>query len=451
MAEQEHAEDLRAKTHGHWLRLVLIIVLLLPLITMFFIPLGPLSAALFWWWFFLLVSLWIGWRLLARSGKAAAVSKPDEHLLADSPAPIHEVMDVQAAVEKSGVLIFRGPLREPAGAAFARLKAAFGEQSMPFLQPDEKYGTTILVMPKPVERARLERRSHPWVNWLLLIVTLLTTTFAGAMQQGVNLLHEPARFAVGLPYAIGLMAILGVHELGHFFAARHHGLDVTPPYFIPVPFALGTFGAFIKMRSPAEDRCSLFDVAVAGPLAGLAVAVPAVLIGLHSSVVIPGALDLPRGPLDSASVGSSILFALLAKLALGRSLLEGSALRLSPLAFAGWLGLVITALNLLPIGQLDGGHTARSMFGTRVGRIISSVGMWSLFLCALFLWPSLMVWAVIVFFLAGNSTPPQNDVTTISPGRMWLGCLAFVILALILIPLPMSWWHGLGIYNPRGG
>jgi membrane-associated protease RseP (regulator of RpoE activity) len=244
------------------------------------------------------------------------------------------------------------------------------------------------------------------------------------------------------------MAILGVHELGHFFAARHHGMDVTPPYFIPVPFALGTFGAFIKMRSPAEDRCSLFDVAVAGPLAGLAVAIPALLIGLHSSVVLPGTLDIPRGPLNGASVGSSILFALLAKASLGPALLQGSALRLSPLAFAGWLGLVITALNLLPIGQLDGGHTARAMFGTKYGRVISNIAMWSLFLLALFFWPGLMMWAIIVFFIAGDSTPPLNDVTPITRGRRWLGYFTFAILALILIPLPLSWWNAIGIYCP---
>src|SRR5579859_4291589 len=113
---------------------------------------------------------------------------------------------------------------------------------------------------------------------------------------------------VGLPYSLGLLTILGVHELGHFFAARHHGMDVTPPYFIPVPFALGTFGAFIKMRSPAEDRRSLFDVAVAGPLAGLVIAIPALLIGLHSSVVVPGAFEPYQGPLSDTSPGSSILY-----------------------------------------------------------------------------------------------------------------------------------------------
>ncbi|HZQ45651.1 MAG TPA: site-2 protease family protein, partial [Verrucomicrobiae bacterium] len=167
-----------------------------------------------------------------------------------------------------------------------------------------------------------------------------------------------------------------------------------------------------------------------------------------SSEVIGSSATAPQNMMAGTSVGSSILFALLAKLSLGPALLQGNILRLSPLAFAGWLGLFITALNLLPVGQLDGGHTARAMFGTRVGRIISLVAMWSLLLLALFVWPGLMIWAIIVFFIAGQGTPPLNDVTPITPGRRLLGYLTFFILALILIPLPASWWNTVGIYCP---
>lgn len=447
--QQQHADDdLKHKLRlASWLRIVLLLMLLLPILVLFFVPSGPLLAGVFWFWLLLLLTFWLVWMFFGRAQRTAAL-EPEQRLLTEEPAPIHEVMDVADAVEQGGVQIFRGHLREPAAEAFQKLKHAFGSQTVPMIQEDAQFGTAVLLVPKPVEKAAMERRSHPWINWLLLFVTLLTTTWAGAAHQGVDLLRDPSRFAVGLPYALGLLAILGVHELGHFFAARHHGMDVTPPYFIPVPFALGTFGAFIKMRSPAEDRISLFDVAVAGPLAGLAVAIPALVVGLHSSVVLPGTLNVPHGPLNGASVGSSILFALLAKASLGPALLHGSALRLSPLAFAGWLGLVITALNLLPIGQLDGGHTARAMFGTRAGRIVSNIAMWSLFLAALFFWPGLMFWAIIVFFIAGNSSPPLNDITPITRGRLWLGYIAFIILALILIPLPLSWWNAIGIYCP---
>ena len=149
-----------------------------------------------------------------------------------------------------------------------------------------------------------------------------------------------------------------------------------------------------------------------------------------------------------ASLGSSILFTLLAKISLGDAVGYGHILRLSPLAFAGWLGLLVTALNLLPIGQLDGGHMAGAMFGRRTGSIISSVAMWSLFLLALFVWPGLMIWAIIVFFIAGRGATPLNDLTALTPGRRWLGYFTFALLASILVPLPHSLWQAAGIHCP---
>ena len=148
------------------------------------------------------------------------------------------------------------------------------------------------------------------------------------------------------------------------------------------------------------------------------------------------------------SAGSSLLFALISKIALGDQLQDGYLLQLSPLAFAGWLGLLVTALNLMPIGQLDGGHMARAMFGRRVGETISSVAMWSLFLLAIFVWPGLLFFALFIYFIAGRGTPPLNDITPISPGRRWIGYATFVILALILIPLPHKFWHAAEIYCP---
>lgn len=316
------------------------------------------------------------------------------------------------------------------------------------LREDDKGRPAILLVPGAADKSSVERPIRPWVHWLLFGLTLLTTTWAGAAHQGIDLVREPARFIAGLPYAFGLMAILGVHELGHYFAARKHGMRVTPPYFIPVPFALGTFGAFIQMRSPAENRKALFDVAVAGPLAGLVIAIPALLIGLRSSVVLPDSSDLTGAHMGGASIGSSVLFALLAKLALGKAVAAGHVIRLSPLAFAGWLGLFITALNLLPIGQLDGGHTARAMFGARIGSMISSVSMWSLFLLAIFVWPALMMWAIIVFFIAGRGSSPLEDLTLISPGRRSLGYLTFAILVGILLPVPHALWQAAGIHCP---
>lgn len=294
----------------------------------------------------------------------------------------------------------------------------------------------------------MERPSRPWVHWLLFVLTILTTTWAGALHQGINLLQDPSQFTVGLPYALGLLAILGVHELGHYFMARDHGMNVTPPYFIPVPFALGTFGAFIKMKSPPEHRRALFDVAVAGPLAGLVVAIPALVLGLKASFFSGHGPRLVEEFFGGTSVSSSILFGLLAKFTFGDAVSYDTVLRLSPLAFAGWLGLFITALNLVPVGQLDGGHIARAMFGSRGGQVISSVAMWSLLLLALFVWPGLMLWALIVFFLAGRGTPPLNDVTPLTPGRRVLGYFSFAILLSILVPMPRALWEAAAAVCP---
>jgi membrane-associated protease RseP (regulator of RpoE activity) len=282
----------------------------------------------------------------------------------------------------------------------------------------------------------------------LLVLTLATTTWAGALQQGVNILQHPTNFTVGLPYSIGLLLILGAHELGHYFAARHHRIRVTPPYFIPAPFALGTFGAFISMRGLVRDRRALFDVAVAGPLAGLVFAIPALLLGLQYSRVVTD--DAPIGfAHGGVEIGSSFLMAFLSKLALGPAAAEGHRLILHPLAFAGWLGLLLTALNLLPIGQLDGGHIAHALFGSRRARTISIVALVSLFLLAFFVWPGLMMWAFIVFFIAGTGdTPAANDLTPLDPPRQALGYFAFVLLALILVPVPHSLYGHFGIHCP---
>jgi membrane-associated protease RseP (regulator of RpoE activity) len=289
-------------------------------------------------------------------------------------------------------------------------------------------------------------------NWathlLLFVLTLLTTTWAGALHAGVNLLQEPGRIAVGLPYSLGLMLILGAHELGHYFTARRHGVRVTLPYFIPAPFALGTFGAFIRIKSLSPDRRATFDVAVAGPLAGLVFAIPALVIGLRQSrIVIENAS--PEMVHTGMQIGSSFLMAIMAKLALGASTLEGHQLILHPLAFAGWLGLLVTALNLLPIGQLDGGHIAHAMFGARRGHAISVGGLMTLFALALFVWPGLMMWALVVWFIAGDrDAPPLNDVTPLDRGRRALGWAVFVILAAILIPVPHALYPTLGIHCP---
>lgn len=436
-----------------WARLLWVLIMLLPIAVLFFLPGVPILSGGVLLWLLLPICLWFMlWTMRDPAQRPTATAQdfgPRMLLESEQPAAVRQVMHVKVATEEtSGGQLFRGRLREPAASAFASLTRAIGNRATALLQEDEDLGASILLIPKLAASTTAEPQVRPWVHWLLFILTIATTTWAGAAHQGVDLLREPTRFVAGLPYSLGLLAILGVHEMGHYFAARYHGIRVTPPYFIPIPFALGTFGAFIQMRSPTENRKALFDVAAAGPLAGLAVAIPALLIGLRSSTIVAGGTGIETTAIAGASAGSSVLFAVLAKLSLGNTLEYGHILRLSPLAFAGWLGLLITGLNLLPIGQLDGGHISHALFGWRLGEKIGNVALWTLVLLAIFVWPGLMMWAIIVFFIAGTAVPPLNDLTPLPSNRRWLGYATFVVLGLILAPLPHSLWTAAGLHCP---
>ncbi len=276
------------------------------------------------------------------------------------------------------------------------------------------------------------KREKLWLHLLLFVCTLVTTTAAGALQNGVDLLSDPGRIISGLPFAITLMTILLVHELGHYFMSRHHGVQATLPYFIPAPSFIGTFGAFIKIKSPPPDRRSLFDVAAAGPLAGLVLAVPAVIVGLQLSTVGPD-----EGSGGGITLGSSLLLSFLSRVTLGL-LPENANIVMHPIAFAGWIGLLVTAMNLLPIGQLDGGHVSYALFGSRhvwVSRlaliIILSLGFmrW---------WDGWLVWGVLLLLLGIRHPPPLDPSLPLDPKRRLIGWFIIVILVVTFTPTPFS-------------
>ncbi|HEX7518413.1 MAG TPA: site-2 protease family protein [Chthoniobacterales bacterium] len=373
--------------------------------------------------------------------------------LADFHRRLLPVLAVAGYQVRDGSVMFEGNLRTDARTALTEISRAFaGEKFTPLLQEGDGRGRVKIALLPGIEElawppAGIERPNWA-VHFVLFVLTLVTTTWVGALHAGVNLIQEPNKFAAGLPYSLGLILILGAHELGHYLTARRHRIRVTPPYFIPVPFGLGTFGAFIKLKSFAPDRRASFDVAIAGPLAGLVFAIPALIIGLRHSHLIAGSAT-PDILHTGVQVGSSFLLAILTKLTLGATVLEGQQLILHPLAFAGWLGLVVTALNLMPIGQLDGGHMAHAMFGPRRGHAIGVGALITLFALALFVWPGLMFWAWIVWFIAGTrDVPPLEDVTPLDKHRRALGWFAFVLLAAILIPVPHALSAAFGIHCP---
>jgi hypothetical protein len=415
-----------------------------------------MNALLFW--LILMLVFLVAYALGAQRARVRSRAAREPVLDAPSAVGLETLAALQSRLEPmlaitgykvfGNVVQFTGHLRGNSDEVFREIREAFaGEPVTPMLLEGEENDVRVVIMPG--RQAESEPKPTKWaLHWLLFAITLATTTWAGALHAGINLLQQPERFTVGLPYSLGLLLILGSHELGHYFAARFHGIQVTPPYFIPVPFALGTFGAFIKIKSLTPDRRALFDVAVAGPLAGLVFAIPALLIGLRYSEVIPGHGSLGFGQIG-VDIGSSVVLAFLANFSLGAPVLGGSHLLLHPLAFAGWLGLIVTALNLLPIGQLDGGHISHALFGSRGARGISMVAMISLFLLALFVWPGLMFWAFIVFFIAGTrDAPAANDLTPVGALRTLLGYFTFLILLLIIVPVPHSLYQAMGLHCP---
>ena len=275
-------------------------------------------------------------------------------------------------------------------------------------------------------------KKKPWLHIFLFLCTLVTTTMAGAMHNGVDPLSSPWRIYLGLPFAATLITILLVHEMGHYLMSRYHGVQATLPYFIPAPSFIGTFGAFIKMKSPPVDRRSLFDVAAAGPLAGLVLAIPAVIVGLQLSTIAPE--DTTRGEI---ALGSSLLLSFLSQITLG-FLPDEVNIVMHPIGFAGWIGLLVTAMNLLPVGQLDGGHVIYALFGERyiwVSRL-ALVGILSLGL--LHWWDGWLVWGALLLFMGLRHPPPLDPYTPLDPKRKLMGWLMLAVLAVTFIPIPFS-------------
>src|SRR6266404_4135928 len=277
--------------------------------------------------------------------------------------------------------------------------------------------------------------SKPRTNIVLFLLTVLSTIVAGSQAFfAFNPFVEPRRLLEGVPFAFTLLAILGTHEFGHYFTARAYGASVSLPYFIPAPppFLFGTLGAIIRMRSPARDRNSLFDIAAAGPLAGLVVALPALWIGLGWSKVAA----LPEG--GSVVFGDSLLLRFMTWLAFG-PLPPGHDVFVHPVALAGWVGLFVTALNLIPVGQLDGGRIAYALFGARHRQVSIATFVGLLALGTITGSANWFVWAFLLFFVMGfQHQPPLDDVSPLSPGRYAIGFLCLILLILLVPPVPVA-------------
>ncbi|MCG8362488.1 MAG: site-2 protease family protein [Pseudanabaenales cyanobacterium] len=342
-------------------------------------------------------------------------------------------------------MICRGQLRTSSGAAYKTVKQnienQFGDRFLVVFQEGLNGKPFFALVANPQAKEDIQKAdslTRPGLALALLLTTLLTTTRAGVFIAGITdpqLQETPALFLAGLPYALALLAILGTHELGHYLTARYYRIRTTLPYFIPFPFFLGTFGAFIQLRSPVPNRKALFDVGIAGPLAGLIITLPILLWGLSHSEVVTMPENASLLNFEALDPGASILLALMTKLALGSSLTTAIAIKLHPLAVAGCLGLVVTALNLMPVGQLDGGHIVHAMFGQRTGALIGQIAR-LLVLGLAFVHREFMLWAILLFFIPTVDEPALNDVSELNNQRDLWGLIALALLVMIVLPAP---------------
>jgi membrane-associated protease RseP (regulator of RpoE activity) len=307
---------------------------------------------------------------------------------------------------------------------------------------------------------RARPRRFPTLHLSLFLATVASTLWAGYLISPLAAGAPTLAHVVqgGLPFAASLVAILFTHEMGHYLVARRHGVSTTLPYFIPFPFGFGTLGAVIRLRSQLPSRRAALDIAAAGPIAGFAVAVPLLLWGIaHSELVPAGAPEvgsamvspyaLLRAFLDGRPVitgepsvqhfGDSLLTLAATHLVHG-PLPPGSDLVFNPVAFAAWIGLIVTTLNLLPLGQLDGGHVLYALVGRRLAHAGSRLISALLLLAGIFLSWNWLVWWLVTRFAMGLRHPPAVMEEPLDPARGALAILCFVLLALTFVPVPVS-------------
>lgn len=403
---------------------------------------------------------------------------PDIGVLTDHVSRIFRIEDVTSGGGKELIARYRGRLlSENSIAAYDQLAEAVHPYGiMPLFRKDGDK-QMILLVPTLVVPGRAPR---VWINVVLFIITVL-----GVMLTGVDVPASamPADGSFpwsyffthiweGWPFALSMLGILFTHEMGHYVACRYYKVPATLPYFIPAPFVspLGTLGAFIMMRGIPKNKRVLFDVGVAGPLAGLVVTIPVLFIGLWLSHL--GPVGSPASGATGLLEGNSIFYLFAKYLMFGKLLPEpvsmnglspfvywiryfltghpipfgGLDVQLHPVALAGWAGLLVTALNLVPVGTLDGGHVAYGLFGENARRIFPvAIGVLiSLIFLPVLLTFSLtsfnlswLLWVFILFWLGNVRTQPLDDITELDAKRRLLGFFVLFLFLLIFTPIPM--------------
>jgi len=375
-------------------------------------------------------------------------------------AQVMQIQDTTLGEDRKFAVRFRGRLNMDSIEAYALVSEKF--RALGYTALFRKDGDSDAVL--AVKGVINPGPSKVWVNYLLFGLTFLSVLWTGGLYgyQGKDPVTIGDWIKVmlsGWPFVLSLLGILLAHELGHYFAARYHKVAVTLPYFLPFPTSpFGTMGAFIQLKAPPTNRRVLLDIGIAGPLAGFIVAVPVLIYGLITSA------PLQTIPLTQTNgfEGNSILYVLAKFLIFGKLLPQpasygglppllymlrfyllgfpapagGQDVFLNQVAWAGWAGLLVTGLNLIPAGQLDGGHALYVLLGQRARRLLPFI---LVILIGLgFFWTGWFIWAALIYFLGRTYAEPLDQITELDPTRKLLALLALVIFVLVITPIPLK-------------
>lgn len=386
------------------------------------------------------------------------MSLPENEVLTQLISRVFRIEDVTSMDPQKGFLLrYRGQLlSEDSAQAYDQLAESLTPYNITPLFRIEDGGQVVYLAPKQADPPKENIRT----NIILFILTIFSVMLAGAQPEGPiptdfwgQLITLGKSIFTGWPFALSLLGILLAHELGHYFMSRHHKTPATLPYFIPFPLSpLGTMGAAILMRGTPKNKRILFDIGVAGPIAGLVVAIPVLILGLSLSNL--GTIDPnPNGFLE----GNSLLY-LLAKFAVFGQFLPapvepqgilywlqyfftgrpvpfgGLDVFIHPVAFAGWAGILVTSLNLIPAGTLDGGHVVFSLFGDKAKKafpyIVGLLGVLGFF------WSGWWLWAALLFWLGRVNAQPLDQITSLDPARRLLAYIMILVFVLVFTPVP---------------
>jgi membrane-associated protease RseP (regulator of RpoE activity) len=366
------------------------------------------------------------------------------------------------------VAVFRGQLRKDSIAAYDQITKALKPYNLTPLFREENEQHVIALLDGVIT----VKPSNPMVNLILFLFTLLSVIWVGTIYSYEGPVPEDfseqikmlfSNLELGLSYGLSILAILLAHEFGHYLAARYHKADVTLPYFIPFPFShFGTMGAFIQLKSPPKNKRILHDIGVAGPLAGLFVAIPILLIGLALSPVSEISLiDIPDGSILTVE-GNSIVYLASKYLIHGELLpapqdyggvqplfywirylftgypapIGGRDVMLHPMAWAGWAGLLVTALNLIPVGQLDGGHALYVLLGKKASRVYPYI-VAVLTLLGL-VWSGWWLWVGLIYFFGQRHAEPLDQITQLDSRRKLVAIVVIILFFLLFTPIPLT-------------